>query len=84
VSSNIERTEDYVKFTQPILLRIYVDEFNIESFRLVRTPIETGKILVKGGEGSDLKSSEQAMYRCGVGKLLHMMRRSRPEIYNYV
>jgi hypothetical protein len=27
----IKRTQDYVEFTQPVLLQSYVDEFNIES-----------------------------------------------------
>jgi hypothetical protein len=40
--------------------------------------------LVKGEIGTELKLEEQTRYRCGVGKLLHMMRWSRPEIYNSV
>jgi hypothetical protein len=61
-----------------------VKEFSIESGRSVRTPAETGKVLVKGELCSELKTSGQTKYRCGVGKLLHMMRWSRPETCNYV
>jgi hypothetical protein len=84
VGCKIECTDDYVKFTQPILLQSFVDEFNIESGRSTYTPAETGKVLVKGHIRTELKSDEQTRYRCDVGKLLHMMRWSRPEIYNSV
>jgi hypothetical protein len=84
VGCKVERTKDCVRYTQPVLLQSYVDEFSIESGRLVCTPAETGKVLVKGDEESQLKAAEQTKYRCGVGKLLHMMRWSRPEIYNSV
>jgi hypothetical protein len=67
-----------------VLLQSYVDEFSIESGRSVHTPAETGKVLVKGDDELQLNAAEQTKYRCGVGKLLHMMRWSRPEIYNSV
>jgi hypothetical protein len=47
-------------------------------------PAKTGKVLVKGEDGSQLNAKDQTKYRSGVGKLLHMMRWSRPEIYNSV
>jgi hypothetical protein len=57
VGCKVERTKDYVRFTQPVLLQSYVDEFNIKSGRSVRTPAETGKVLVKGDEESQLKAT---------------------------
>jgi hypothetical protein len=84
VGCKVERTKDYVRFTQPVLLQSYVEEFSIESGRSVRTPAETGKVLVKGDEESELKAAEQTKYICDVGKLMYMMRWSRPEIYNSV
>jgi hypothetical protein len=44
----VERTKYYVRFTQPVLLQSYVHEFSIDSGRSVRTPVKTGKVLVKG------------------------------------
>jgi hypothetical protein len=75
-----------VRFTQPVLLQSYVNEFSIKSGRLVHTPAETGKVLVKGEDEdeSQLNAKEQTKYISGVGKLLHMMRWSRPNIYNSV
>jgi hypothetical protein len=73
VGCKIERTDDYVKFTQPGLLQNFVDEFNIKSWWSSRTLAKTGKVLVKGEIWT-----EQTKKRCGVGKLLHMMRWCRP------
>jgi hypothetical protein len=59
VGCNVARTEDYVRFTQPVLMQSYVDEFSIESGRSVCTPIKTGKVLVKGEDGSQLNLKDQ-------------------------
>jgi hypothetical protein len=48
----------------------------------VFTPAEQGKVLMKCDQGTELGGKEQTKHRSGVGKLLHMMRWSRPEIYN--
>jgi hypothetical protein len=84
VGCKIERKEDYVKFTQPVYGRALLMKKIIENRISVRTPAETGKVLVQGEVGSELKASDQTKYRCGVRKLLHIMRWSRPEIYNSV
>jgi hypothetical protein len=44
--------------------------------------VETGEVLVKGEIRKELKLSEQTKYIFGVGKLIHMMWWSRPDIYN--
>jgi hypothetical protein len=84
VGCKIDRNEDSVKFTQPILLQSYEDEFDLNKTRQVFTPAEQGKVLMKCNKGTELGGKEQTKYRSGVGKLLHMMRWSRPEIYNTV
>jgi len=40
--------------------------------------MEPGRILVSGTEGDLVAKVRQTYYRSGVGKLLHMMRWSRP------
>jgi hypothetical protein len=84
VGCKIERTDDYVKFTQPVLLQSFVDEFNIESGRSTYTLAEIGKVLAKGEIGTELKSEEQTRYRCGVGKLLHMIYKSVRELSRFM
>jgi hypothetical protein len=73
VGCKVDRTKDYVQFTKSVLLQSYIDGLSIESGRPVRTLAETGKLLVKGEDESQLNATEQTKYRSGVGKLLYMM-----------
>ena len=73
-----------LKFTQPVMLQSFSDEFELPEGKPPNTPANPGQFLVKGEEGTFLKSEQQAKYRSGVGKLLHMMRWSRPDILNAV
>jgi hypothetical protein len=84
VGFKIDRNEDSVKFTQPVLIQSYEDEFDLNKTRQVFTPAEQGKVLMKYDKGTELGGKEQTKYRSGVGKRLHMMRWSRPENYNAV
>ena len=72
-----------VRITQPVLLQSYEDEFELPS-REYETPAETGKVLTKCEDDQQVPPAEQKEFRSGTGKLLHMMRWSRPEIWNSV
>jgi len=48
------------------------------------TPAEPNKMLVKETEDSKLELKQQTRYRKGVGKLLHLMHWSRPDVLNPV
>ena len=84
VGCKVECTEDYVKFTQPVLLQSFEDEFGTETGRSTRTPAETGNVLRKGEDGSKMEYPKLNKFQKGVGKLLQMMRWSRPEMQNAV
>ena len=74
-----------IKFTQPVMLQSFIDEFDLpETKKQPNTPAAPGEFLVKGDETTNLDEELQAKYRSGVGKLLHMMRWSRPDILNAV
>ena len=74
-----------IKVTQPVLVQSFVDEFGIcEESEKPATPAAPGSILVKPDEDQLLDAASQTRYRSGVGKLLHLMRWSRPEILNAV
>ena len=77
------RRERWIKLTQPVLLQSFKDEFELPE-SVPSTPAEPGQMLLSGDEESPLKASDQKTYRKGVGKLLHMMRWSRPDILNSV
>jgi hypothetical protein len=48
----IDRNEDSLKFTQPVLIQSYEDEFEFNKTRQVFTPAEQGKVLMKCDEGT--------------------------------
>ena len=85
VGCKIEKNinEGWMKFTQPVLLQSYTDEFQLPASEYT-SPGEPGKVLSKADEDQALDKQSQSKFRPGVGKLLHMMRWSRPEIWNAV
>ena len=79
------REEGFIKLTQPVLLQSYKDEFELpEGTAVPTTPATPGKVLVKPEPENCVSFEEQHTYRSGVGKLLHMMKWSRPEVLNAV
>ena len=73
-----------VKFTQPVLLQSFRDEFKIPDSVHHETPASPGEVL-RGGEPENYVSSDRmTKYRSGVGKLLHLTKWSRPDIQNVV
>lgn len=73
-----------LKFTQPVMLQSFNDEFDLPEGQDPTTPATPGSILVPVAERNKLSKTDQTKYRSGVGKLLHMMRWSRPDILNAV
>lgn len=78
-----DKEKGTLKFTQPVLIQSYVDEFNLPNYNY-NTPGAAGEVLSKPEEGMELDKKTQQTFQSGVGKLLHMMRFSRPEIWNSV
>ena len=67
------------------MIRSFSDEYETqECINDPVTPMEPGRILVSGNECDLVSKARQTYYRSGVGKLLHVMRWSRPEIQNSV
>ena len=85
VGCKIERNreEHSIKFTQPVLLQSFTDEYDIEG-REYATPADPNTVLVKAVHEAIVNKTRQTYYRSGVGKLLHMTRWSRPETQNAV
>ena len=79
------RDEDnnLLKLTQLVLLQSYHDEFDLlNDGPDPRTPAEPGMVLMPCDEKDVLSWTQKTEYQSGVGKLLHMMRWSRPDILN--
>ena len=86
VGCKIDRNhkERSIRFTQPIMLQSFKDEFNVMTANMRVTPADPGTILAKAEEDQIVSKHEHTHYRAGVGKLLHMTRWSRPETQNAV
>ena len=73
-----------VKLTQPVLLQSYRDEFDLKSSSAPKTPAVAGHIMKRGTAESNVGAAKHGTFRKGVGKLIHMMKWSRPDILNAV
>ncbi len=77
--------EGWMKLTQPVLMQSFVDEFGItKDGDTPKTPATPGEVLQKGEPENQLSDKDQRIYRSGVGKLLHLMKWTRPDMLNAV
>ena len=83
VGCKIEQGNGYFKFTQPVMLQSFDDEFETTD-KKPNTPAEAGTVLVKCNDGATVGKQRHTYFQKGVGKLLHMTRWSRPEVQNAV
>jgi hypothetical protein len=81
IGCKIDRKPGQLKVSQPVLLQSLIDEFDLPDDNYPSTPAEPGSILMSG---EMITMTEQSKYRSGVGKLLYLMRWSRPDIMNSV
>jgi len=87
IGCKIERNkeEGWMKLTQPVLMQSYKDEFTInDDGETPRTPATPGEVLQRGEKENEVSDDDQKTYRSGVGKLLYMMKWTRPDILNAV
>ena len=82
IGCKIERKGNKMKLTQPVLVQSLRDEFDMLDKTPCNLPAPHGKELTSDGES--LSEEEMKVYRSGVGKLLFLMRYSRPDILNAV
>jgi hypothetical protein len=81
----VERDKDCIRMTQPVMLQSFRDEFELpEGNDNPITPAVAGEVLQPCDPEHQLADKEQVIYRQGVGKLLHLMRWSRPDVLNSV
>jgi hypothetical protein len=78
----IDRNLRSAKITQPVLIQSLSDEFELDLSKKHRTPAVPNLTLQKTEDGPKLDEKDQSLYRKGVGKLIHMMRWSRPDVLN--
>jgi hypothetical protein len=86
VGCRLERNwdEGWIKVTQPVLLQSFTDEFDLPEGNYPNTPATPGSVLTVSETQQKLSDEAQREYRKGTGKLLHLAKKSRPEILNSV
>ena len=80
---DVDDIKSRIKIAQPVLVQIFVDEYELDGHKPT-TPAEPGKILVKCEARHELSAKLKKIYRSGIGKLLYLMRWSRPDVLNSV
>ncbi|KAL7563155.1 hypothetical protein ACA910_014434 [Epithemia clementina (nom. ined.)] len=80
---DLNRQQRFIKLTQPVLIRSFNDEFELPN-EAHSTPSTPGEVLEPCQPEELLNPTDQKTYRSGVGKLLHLMKWSRPDILNSV
>ena len=85
IGSKVEhnKEEGWIKLTQPVLLQSFEDEFDLPE-AVYETPASPGTVLVECNEDDQVDGGTQSYYRTGVGKLLHVVKKSRSECANAV
>jgi len=74
-----------LKFTQPVLVQSLTDEFkDIPQRKSPLVPAKPGDILTKCEDSERLTPEMHTRYRTAVGKLLYLVKHSRPDIANAV
>ena len=88
VGCKVERTDSFIRFTQPVKVQRFVDEFHCQESdggdKQPATPAPPGTVLEFNETDEPLSSKRQTQFRSGVGILLHMIRYSRPNALNRV
>ena len=84
VGCKLDRTNDSLQITQPVLMQSFFDEFALLEGSAVAMPAEPGLVLMKARVDEAVDAKTQTMFRSGVGKLIHMMKWSRPDVLNAV
>jgi hypothetical protein len=83
VGCKIESTKNLLKFTQPVLMQSFHDEFDLPK-KSYRMPALAGSVLVAGTKEETLSPATQKKYCSGTRKAMHAMQYSKPETYNAV
>ena len=79
------RDECWVRLAQPVLLLSFNDEFTFSKpNRCPKTPAIPGSVLRQGTADEGISPKDQKTYRSGVGKLLFLMKWSRPNVLKSV
>jgi hypothetical protein len=73
-----------MRLTQPVMIQSFKDEFELPEGKSSNRPAIPGTVMSEGEVKNQVNDKIQSTYQSGDGKLLHIMRWTRPEIMNSV
>ena len=83
VGCSIERTDTYLKLTQPVKIQRLIDEFGYDGSKALSTPVKPGSVLAFRAIDSPKSNAEDTKKLPSViGMMLHVVRHSRPDCMN--
>ena len=81
IGNKVDQKDGTLKLTQPVLLQSFQDEFELPHERPM-TPASAGTVLQPGTVS--LEPELQTKYQRACGKLIHLMKWSRPDCLNSI
>ena len=75
----IDNSKQSAKFTKPAMIQSFLDEFGAGKKKYTN---RTGHSFKRAKPGKILASKDKSKYRSEIEKMMHMMRWSRPDIYD--
>ncbi len=78
---DIDRVERKLKFTQPVMIQSFQDEFDLPDQSPITPAVPNTSL---SHVGDIISNTMMSYYKKGVGKLLHMCRFTKPSIQNAV
>jgi hypothetical protein len=82
--NKIEIGKGIMKLMQPVLLRSFIDEFDVNKSVEMSLTAKAGQVLVKQEEQDVMSDVMMTKYRSGIGKLRYLATWLRPDILNAV
>ena len=83
IDRDYETQSNKLKITQLVIMQSFADEFNLPSKNPI-TLMLARYIIKKGEENKLIDKDKQLSYRSRVGKMIHVLRQSKPESLNKV
>jgi hypothetical protein len=84
IGKKIEIGKNIMKSTQPVLLRSFIDEFDVNKSVEMSLPAKAGQVVVKVEEKDVMSDVMKTKYCSGIGKLRYLETWLRTDILNVV
>ena len=83
IGCKIERTDQYMKVTQPVKVQSLIDEFGYDGTKALSTPVKPGCVLAQiAVDSPDANAKDTKKFPSVIGMLLHVVKHSQHDCIN--